>query len=124
MAEPESSDIIVVHNCYYANPGQAKAVYQWRLHACEMRAQLGFPRGRVLRRFQEVGEGEEKARPDVIWECTYPSLSAREQDAKAVEATPEFRAVMQHMRTLIRSFNRQLWRVDASTSLHHDASTS
>ena len=115
MTDPvQYSEIIVVHNAYYAKPGQAEAVYQWRCHASDVRAKLGFPRGRVLRRVDESGEQPEGSRPDVIWECAYPSLSARERDVQAIEATPEFQAVMQHMRTLIRHFDRQIWRVSPS----------
>ena len=114
--EAVPSTMIVVHNGYYAKPGQAEAVYQWRLHASDVRAQLGFPPGRVLRRIGDADDHHQAVRPDVIWECTYPSLSARERDAKAIEATPEFRAVMQHMRTLIQHFDRQMWRVSSSAT--------
>ncbi len=105
---------IVVHNAYYAKPGQAEAVYQWRLHASDVRVQLGFPRGRVLRLDGQSDDPLQGLRPDVIWECTYPNLAMRETDARAVEATPEFQAVMQHMRTLIRHFERQIWQVRPS----------
>ncbi len=108
---PCNAEIIVVHNAYYAKPGQAEAVYQWRLHASDVRAQLGFPRGRVLRRVEVSDDQPEWLHPDVIWECSYPSLAARERERQAIEATPEFRAVMQHMRTLIHHFDRQVWRV-------------
>lgn len=110
----QNSEVIVVHNAYYAKPGQAEAVYQWRIHASDVRVQLGFPRGRVLRRIGEADDQSEGLRPDVIWECSYLSLSAREREVQAVEATAEFRAVMQHMRTLIRHFDRQIWQVSPS----------
>lgn len=112
--EMGSSDLIVVHNAYFAKPGLAEAVYQWRLHASDVRVELGFPRGRVLRQFAEPDDRAPTAWPDVIWECTYPSLEARQHDAKAVESTPEFQAVMRHMRTLIRRFDRQIWRVSST----------
>ena len=55
MTKPEqNSEVIVVHNSYYAKPGLAEAVYQWRLHASDVRAQFRFPRGRVLRRVKET----------------------------------------------------------------------
>jgi hypothetical protein len=50
--------------------------------------------------------------PDVIWECEYPSIEARERDAKAVTATPEFQAVQKHMATLIRRFERGTYEVE------------
>jgi hypothetical protein len=105
--EGERSRVIVVQNYYYANPGQADEVYRWRLHASDVREKLGFPRGRVLRqggsRNETSGPNE---LPDVIWECEYPSIEARERDAKEVAAAPEFQAVQKHMGTLIRRFER------------------
>ncbi len=109
-----SGDQVVVHNAYYAKPGLAEAVYQWRLHASDVRVQLGFPPGRVLRRIEETGDSAQASQPDVIWECTYPNLAARQRDAQAVEATTEFQAVMQHMRTLIHHFDRQIWHVNSA----------
>jgi len=97
--------VIVVQNYYYANPGQADEVYRWRLHASDVREKLGFPRGRVLRRGVSRNEMPNEL-PDVIWECEYPSIEARERDAKEVAATPEFQAVQKHMGTLIRRFER------------------
>jgi len=81
-------------------------VYHAESDSSEVRAQLGFSRGRVLRRLGDSG-----TQPEVIWECTYPDLAAREREVQAVEATAEFQAVMQHMRTLICRFDRQIWRV-------------
>ena len=63
--EAVSSKMMVVHNGYYAKPGQAEAVYQWRLHASDVRAQLGFPPGRVLRRIGDANDQEQVLRPDV-----------------------------------------------------------
>jgi hypothetical protein len=106
---------IVVQNYYYALPGREDEVYRWRLHASDVREKLGFPRGRVLR----LSRGPELVRspsevPDVIWECEYPDIDARERDVKAVEATPEFQAVQKHMRTLFRRFERGMYVVGES----------
>ena len=96
-------------------PGRAEEVFRWRLHASDVREKLGFPRGRVLR---YRGSPEEMRAsnelPDVIWECEYPSLDARERDTQAVIATAEFQAVQQYMRTLIRRFERGTYEVEAS----------
>jgi hypothetical protein len=114
--KPQASDRrgrIVVQNYYYAQPGRADEVFHWRLHASDVREQLGFPRGRVLRR--RGGTAEMNAShelPDVIWECEYPSLDARERDTQAVTATAEFQAVQQYMRTLIRRFERGTYEVE------------
>lgn len=107
----DRSTAIVVQNYYYAKPGQADAVYRWRLHASDVREKLGFPRGRVLLR-KATAPGSTEELPDVIWECEYPSLEARDQDSKAVGATPEFQAVQDHMATLIRRFERGVYEVE------------
>src|SRR4030095_6244711 len=105
--------IIVVQNYYYAKPGQGDEVYRWRIHASEVREKLGFPRGRVMRRQTNPDEAAQaNEQPDVIWECEYPSIEARERDAKAVTATPEFQAVQKHMATLIRRFERGTYEVE------------
>jgi hypothetical protein len=116
--KPQASDrrgVIVVQNYYYAQPGRADEVFRWRLHASDVREKLGFPRGRVLRRMggtEEMSASSEL--PDVIWECEYPSIDARERDTKAVTATAEFQAVQQYMRTLIRRFERGTYEVEES----------
>jgi hypothetical protein len=92
---------IVVQNMYWAKPGLETQVYQWRLHASEVRARLGLPRGRVLFR-QEASD----TLPDVIWECSYPSMEARGKDVAVTSQSPEFHQVEQHMDTLIRKFDR------------------
>jgi hypothetical protein len=117
-AKPPASirrGVIVVHNYYYAQPGREEEVFRWRLHASDVREKLGFPRGRVLR----LSRGTEGMRstsevPDVIWECEYPDIEARERDVKAVEATPEFQAVQKHMRTLYRRFKRGMYVMEES----------
>lgn len=100
---------VVVQNYYWAKPGNTEAVYQHRLHASAVRAQLGLPGGRVLRR-----TGASDWLPDVMWECTYASLAARKHDLDILEASTVFREVMAHMRTLIRRFERASWTIVSS----------
>jgi hypothetical protein len=108
---------IVVQNYYYARPGKADEVYQWRLHASDVRARLGLARGRVLRRApgQKTGddshEGGQHDAPDVIWECDYPSPEARAADIARLDNSKEFDAVEKHMDTLIRDFRRVIFEV-------------
>ncbi len=110
VAGPVENRAVVVQNYYYAKPGKADQVYQWRLHASDVRVKLGFARGRVLRR---INSGDAKELPDVIWECDYPTTDAREREAAAVGAAPEFQAVQKHMSTLIRRFERGNYRVES-----------
>ena len=96
----QTSKPIVVQNYYYPKPGNEEAVYQWRLHASDVRAKLGLPVGRVLKK----NSGD--ALYQVVWECEYPSLEAREADVKKLDESVEFKKVQEHMTTLIQKFER------------------
>lgn len=105
---------IVVENYYYAKAGNADEVYQWRLHASDVRARLGFARGRVLRRILSYDQtGQSKELPDVVWQCEYPSIEARQREADAISTKPEFEEVQKHMSTLLRRFERVSYRVSS-----------
>jgi hypothetical protein len=97
------SQRLVVQNFYYALPGKVQEVYELRLRASEVRAALGLPRGRVLRR---TSDQTEKSLPDVEWECEYPSVAAREKDVAALEHSEEFARIEKKMDTLLREFHR------------------
>jgi hypothetical protein len=101
--QPTPDGPIVVQNMYWAKPGLEAQVYQWRLHASDVRARLGLPRGRVLLR-QEASD----TLPDIIWECSYPSMEARSKDVAVTSQSPEFHQVEEHMDTLIRKFDRMV----------------
>lgn len=104
---------IVVQNYYYAKAGKADEVYRWRLHASDVRAKLGFPRGRVLHRIgADLQAVASEDLPDVIWECEYASAEARERDSRAVGANSEFQEVQKHMGTLTRRFARGRYEVE------------
>ena len=70
-----------------------------------MRAKLGLPTGRVLKKI--TGD----ALFYVIWECEYQSLTAREADVKALDQSEEFKKVQEHMSSLIQKFERSIWEV-------------
>ena len=105
---PAVAGPIVVQNYYFALPGKSAEVFEWRLHASEVRAKLGLSRGRVLRRFPSAN-GHDPAAPDVIWECDYPSRAARERDIALLSQSAEFDQVEKHMDTLLRKFDRALF---------------
>ena len=98
---PETSTPIVVQNMYWAKPGKAEEVYQWRLHASDVRVKLGLKRGRVLRR-----QGDSSTLPDVLWECEYPSAAERAKDVATTGQSAEFKQVQEHMQTLTSQFDR------------------
>jgi ketosteroid isomerase-like protein len=95
----------VVQNYYYPKPGNEEAVYQWRLHASDVRTKLGLPAGRVLKKLSG------STLYNVVWECDYPSAEAREADVKQLDNSDEFKKVQEHMGTLIGNFERAVWEV-------------
>lgn len=97
---------IVVQNLYYPKPGKEKEVLEWRQRASQVRQQLGLPAGRILERYSE-GDGQ----PFVIWECEYNSLKAREDDVAKLDQSAEFKAVQDHMGTLLEKFDRLVLRI-------------
>ncbi len=102
-----TSGPIVVQNYYYALPGKADEVYEWRLHASDVRAKLGLPRGRVLRRIAQQGDTKGSSiLPDVVWECDYPSQASRKTDVERLGKSSEFDQVERHMDRLLRRFDR------------------
>jgi len=104
LAQRGGGPPIVEQTEYWAHPGKADEVYQWRLHACDVRQQIGLPRGRVLRR-----QGESESLPDVIWQIEYPDDAAKQNDLKVRDESPAFRAVRDRMQTLYRRFERGFW---------------
>lgn len=102
----QSSKPILIQNYYYPKPEKEKEVYEWRLHASEVREKLGLPKGRVLKKINGTSG------PYVIWECEYASLEAREKDIELLDKSEEFKKVQEHMSTLIEKFERSVWEID------------
>lgn len=102
---------IVVMNQYWAKDGKVQEVYQLRLHASEIRKELGLPVGRVLLKTTAAGES-----PTVIWECEYPSNEAREKDVQKLRESGKFDEVMKEMRTLADKFERTVYETSAEES--------
>jgi hypothetical protein len=88
---------ILSQNRYWAKPGKAEEVYQWRLHATDVQVQMGLPRGRV---FRGVG-GEE---PDVLWQIELTEEQTGDFSRIQREKMAIFQPVMDHMSTLISRF--------------------
>ncbi|MEI9921339.1 MAG: DUF1684 domain-containing protein [Bacteroidota bacterium] len=97
---------ILVQNYYYPKPGKEQEVYEWRLHASEVRAKLGLLKGQVLKKVS--GESG----PYVIWQCEYSSVEAREKEVKQLDLSEEFEKVQAHMGTLIDKFERSVWEIN------------
>jgi hypothetical protein len=93
----------IVQNNYWALPGKAEEVYQWRIHASDVRERLGLPRGQVLRR-----QSNSENLPDVIWQMDFLNEADRVNDVKIMEAGG-FQEVVKHMTTLTRRFESSRW---------------
>ncbi len=98
--------MIVSFNFYYALPGQEDAVLKQRLRACDVRDDMGVPRGRVLARTAGAAD-----LPDVIWEHHFEDISGHHADMAARAASPEFEAIRAGMRKLYRRFERPLFEI-------------
>jgi hypothetical protein len=107
----QESKPIVVQNAYFPKAGKEKEVYEWRLHASDVRDRLGLPKGRVLRRTSvpiTIGSNGSY----VIWECEYRSMEERQKDVEKLDQSEEFKKVQEHMSTLLDKFERTVWEVN------------
>ncbi len=102
---------IVVTNWYFAAAGNEQAVLDHRVHASDVRVQLGRPPGRVFARLLGTSFESSGELPGVMWQAEYKNLKDRRVDSNATAATTEFQAVMDHMGTLLRDFDRGVWEV-------------
>ena len=93
-------------NFYYAKPGNENAVLRQRLHACDVRLELGIPRGRVYARTQGCSD-----LPDVVWEQVFEDISGHHADMAVRAASPAFEEVRVGMRKLCRRFERPLFQI-------------
>ena len=96
--------MIVSFNFYYALPGKADAVLRQRLHASDVRVQIGLPYGLVLAR-----TASSDALPDVVWGYDFVDRAANAADMAARAASAEFETVRAGMRKLYRRFERPLY---------------
>ena len=103
--------MITSFNFYYAHPGQEDAVLRQRLRACDVRENMGVPRGRVLAR--SAGGAE---LPDVIWEHQFDKVDGHHADMAARAASAEFEAIRAGMRKLCRRFERPLFEISADAA--------
>ena len=103
--------MITSFNFYYAHPGQEDAVLRQRLRACDVRENMGVPRGRVLAR--SAGGAE---LPDVIWEHQFDNIDGHHADMAARAASAEFEAIRAGMRKLCRRFERPLFEISADAT--------
>ncbi len=102
-----SPGAVVEQDGYFALPGKADEVYRVRMRACDVLEKLGLPRGQVLRR-----QGRSDTLPDVLWQMEFPDDAARQRNLKIRLESPEFSAVREEMKGLIRRAELGVWQKD------------
>jgi len=111
--------MITSFNFYYAQPGQEDAVLRQRLRACDVRDNMGVPRGRVLAR--SAGSAE---LPDVTWEHQFDNVDGHHADMAARAASAEFETIRAGMRKLCRRFERPLFEISGGEASNVQAPAS
>ena len=91
--------VIIERTEYWALAGEADAVLAHRLHASTVRVSLGLIPG-------TVHEHREGNGPTVSWQAEFIDEAAYRADQAARDDSDEFRAVREHMNTLISRFER------------------
>jgi hypothetical protein len=104
---PTGAIRIVERTQYYAKPGLAAEVLEIRRKASAVRVSIGLPAGEILIK-HPGGDGSE---PDVVWQCTFADLTARDADLAARAASAEFESVRVQMRKLYARFERQVFAI-------------
>ena len=103
--------MILVHQRYYAKPGQRERVLETRIAASRRLADLHVPVGRIWVPVSPESGVEQAELPDVVWECTYPGLAEREQIRAMQESDPEFAAIRARQRTQLARWHREHYRL-------------
>jgi len=98
---------VIVENRYYIRAGQEAAGLATRRAASRARAAAGRPVGRIL-----LPVDADESGLTFTWQCEYPDLAARQDDATWADASPEFSAIRANMGTLLARFERIVFVVD------------
>ena len=108
IKEPQNQPgrVTVLQVFYYAKQGKADEVFNHRQHVSDLLEKLGLPRGRVMRR----GGGSDD-QPDVLWECEFPNVAARDHFLEVAGASLEFVEARKYMTTLATKAERRDWEV-------------
>src|SRR5262245_18793818 len=85
---PTDAIRIVERTHYYAKPGLSAEVLDIRRKASAVRLSIGLPSGEIFVKYSG-GDGSE---PDVVWQCTFANVAARNADLAARAASGNLRA--------------------------------
>jgi hypothetical protein len=102
---PTGAIRIVERTQYYAKPGLAAEVLDIRRKASAVRVSIGLPAGEILIK-HPGGDGSE---PDVVWQCTFADLAARDADLGGRGERGEGGGGRVQMRKLYARFERQVF---------------
>ncbi|MGH2404922.1 MAG: hypothetical protein ACRDGN_10720 [bacterium] len=97
--------MILVHQRYFAKPGLRERVLETRLEASRRLLELGVPAGELW-----VPAREDAGMPDVIWNCTYPSMDERERIRTLQESDHAFHGIRTRQGSLVQQFMREHYR--------------
>ena len=108
IKEPQKQPgrVTILQVIYYAKHGKADEVFRHRQHVSDVLEKLGLPHGRVMRR---VGGSDDQ--PDVLWQCEFPNLAARDHFLEVAGASLEFVEARKYMTTLVSKAERIDWEV-------------
>jgi len=103
--------MILVHQRYFATPGLRERVIETRVEASQRLKGLGVPAGQIWVPVRVEAGISDAGLPDVIWECTYPSLEERERVRTLQESDPAFHAIRTRQGTQLTRWLREHYRL-------------
>jgi hypothetical protein len=103
--------MILVHQRYFAKPGLREQVIETRIEASRRLADLGVPVGQIWVPVRGRAGIDDAGLPDLIWECTYPTLEEREAIRARQESDPRFHAIRTHQGTQLAQWVREHYRL-------------
>ena len=98
---------VIVENRYYALPDHAVEALATRRRASQLRRMANKPTGRILLPLTAGG-----STPTFVWQCEYPDVDSRMEDANWAETSPQFQEIANHMATLLSRFERYMYETD------------
>jgi hypothetical protein len=103
--------MILVHQRYIAKPGLFDQVLETRIEASRRLSDLGVPVGQIWIALRDVPGSPRGNGPDLIWECTYPTLEERERVRAFQEGDPAFHAIRTRQGGQLVHWARELYRL-------------
>jgi len=100
--------MILVHQRYFAAPGLVDRVVETRVEASRRLVELGVPAGEIWVPARDAARTD--GLPDVIWECTYPTLEERERVRAFQESDPTFHAIRSRQGAQLARWEREHYR--------------